>query len=56
MRRGYLVADTSFGYTNNCRYLGGDQRVDIPEVRNWLPDCTADLTCPTKEKRQDAHL
>jgi secreted trypsin-like serine protease len=49
MRGGYLVADTSFGYTNNCRYLGGYQRVDIPVVRNWLLDCTADLTCPTKE-------
>jgi secreted trypsin-like serine protease len=46
---GYLVADTSFGYTNNCRYLGGYQRVDIPVVRNWLLDCTADLACPTKE-------
>jgi hypothetical protein len=46
---GYLVADTSFGYTNNCRYLGGYQRVDIPVVRNWLLDCTADLACPTKD-------
>jgi hypothetical protein len=46
---GFLVADASFGYTNNCRYLGGYQRVDIPVVRNWLPDCTADLACTTKE-------
>lgn len=33
---GYLVAVTSYGYTANCRYLGGYQRVDIPVVRNWL--------------------
>lgn len=33
---GYLVADTSYGYTNNCRYLGGYQRVDIPVVQTWL--------------------
>lgn len=46
---GYVVADTSFGYTNNCRYLGGYQRVDIPVVRNWILDCTADLSCPTKQ-------
>lgn len=46
---GYIVGDTSYGYTNNCRYLGGYQRVDIPVVRNWLLDCVADLACPTKE-------
>jgi hypothetical protein len=45
---GYLVADTSYGYTSNCRYLGGYQRVDIPVVRDWLLDCLADLVCPTK--------
>jgi len=45
---GYVVGDTSYGYTNNCRYLGGYQRVDIPVVRNWLLDCMADLVCPTK--------
>jgi hypothetical protein len=33
---GYLVAVTSYGYTANCRYLGGYQRVDIPVVQNWL--------------------
>jgi hypothetical protein len=33
---GYLVAVTSYGYTSNCRYLGGYQRVDIPVVRSWL--------------------
>jgi hypothetical protein len=48
MLGGYVVADTSYGYTNNCRYLGGFQRVDIPSVRNGLLDCTADLVCPTK--------
>ncbi len=48
IRDGYVVGDTSYGYTNNCRYLGGYQRVDIPVVRNWLLDCTADLMCVTK--------
>ncbi len=33
---GYLVAVTSYGYTDNCRYLGGYQRVEIPVVQNWL--------------------
>lgn len=32
----YLVAVTSYGYTENCRYLGGYQRVDIPVVQSWL--------------------
>lgn len=45
---GYVVGDTSYGYTNNCRYLGGYQRIDIPVVRSWLKDCMADLECPTK--------
>lgn len=45
---GYVVANTSYGFTSNCRYLGGYQRVDIPVVRDWLLDCTADLVCPTK--------
>jgi hypothetical protein len=48
MRGGYVVGDTSYGYTNNCRFLGGYQRVDIPVVRNWLMDCLADLACPSK--------
>ncbi len=48
MHGGYVVGDTSYGYTNNCRYLGGYQRVDVPIVRNWLLDCMADLSCPTK--------
>jgi hypothetical protein len=33
---GYVVADTSYVYTDNCRYLGGFQRVDIPVVQKWL--------------------
>ena len=45
---GFVVGDTSYGYTNNCRYLGGYQRVDIPVVRDWLLGCIADLECPSK--------
>lgn len=48
MLGGFVVGDTSYGLTNNCRYLGGFQRVDVPIVRNWLMDCTTDLVCPTK--------
>jgi hypothetical protein len=48
LRDGYVIGDTSYGYTNNCRYLGGYQRVDIPVVRNWLLDCMAHLTCESK--------
>jgi hypothetical protein len=33
---GYLVAVTSYGYTENCRYLGGYQRIDIPVVQDWF--------------------
>jgi hypothetical protein len=33
---GQLVAVTSYGYTDNCRYLGGYQRLDIPVVDEWL--------------------
>src|SRR4051812_2065114 len=35
---GYLVAVTSYGYTDNCRYLDGLQRVDIASVQTWLSD------------------
>lgn len=31
-----IVGVTSYGYTANCRYLGGYQRVDIEVVQNWL--------------------
>jgi hypothetical protein len=33
---GYLVAVTSYGYTSNCRYLGGYQRVDIPVAQQFI--------------------
>ena len=49
IKDGYVVADASYGLTNNCRYIGGYQRIDIPVVRNWVLDCMADLVCPTKE-------
>jgi hypothetical protein len=32
----FLVTVTSYGYTSNCRYLDGLQRVDIPVVQEWL--------------------
>lgn len=35
---GYQVTVTSYGYTSNCRYLGGLQRVDIPVVQDWLAE------------------
>jgi hypothetical protein len=47
---GFLVGDTSYGFTSNCRYLGGYQRVDIPVVRNWVLSCTDDLVCESKEE------
>jgi secreted trypsin-like serine protease len=33
---GYLTTVTSYGLTDNCRYLGGYQRVDSPVVQDWL--------------------
>lgn len=33
---GYLVAVTSYGYTANCRYIDGLQRVDIRIAQQWL--------------------
>ena len=35
---GEIVAVTSYGYTNNCRYLGGYQRVDIQVAQDWLAE------------------
>ena len=35
---GYQVTVTSYGYTSNCRYLGGLQRIDIPVVQEWLAE------------------
>jgi len=34
--QGVVVAVTSYGYTDNCRYIGGYQRVDIEAVQDWL--------------------
>lgn len=34
--QGVIVAVTSYGYTDNCRYLGGYQRVDIAAAQSWL--------------------
>jgi len=31
------LAVTSYGYTDNCRYMGGYQRVEIQVGREWLP-------------------
>ncbi len=31
-----LTTVTSYGYTSNCRYIGGYQRVDIKVVQDWL--------------------
>jgi hypothetical protein len=31
-----VVAVTSYGYTSNCRYIDGYQRIDIPVVADWL--------------------
>lgn len=35
---GEIVAVTSYGYTSNCRYLGGYQRVDITDAQDWLAE------------------
>ncbi len=35
---GYVVAVTSYGYTENCRYLDGMQRVEAPVVLDWLAE------------------
>ena len=36
MLEGRQVTVTSYGYTDNCRYIDGHQRVDIPIVLDWL--------------------
>ncbi len=33
---GKVVTVTSYGYTSNCRYIDGLQRVDIKVVQDWL--------------------
>jgi hypothetical protein len=35
-KNGYVITVTSYGYTANCRYLDGLQRVDIAGVQEWL--------------------
>lgn len=35
-KNGFQVTVTSYGYTSNCRYLDGLQRIDIPVVQDWL--------------------
>lgn len=35
---GKIVAVVSYGYTDNCRYLGGYQRMDIAASQNWLAE------------------
>lgn len=42
-----IVTVTSYGYTDNCRYLDGLQRVDIPVVQNWLRPIVASGEAPT---------
>lgn len=41
---GEIVAVTSFGYTSNCRYIDGFQRVDIGVVQDWLATFTTSTT------------
>ena len=33
---GEIVGVTSYGYTSNCRYIDGYQRVEIGVVQDWL--------------------
>lgn len=33
---GQQVTVTSYGFTDNCRYIDGHQRLDIPVVQEWL--------------------
>ena len=33
---GEIVGVTSYGYTSNCRYVDGYQRVDIAIAQEWL--------------------
>ena len=41
-----IVTVTSYGYTANCRYLDGLQRVDIAVVQNWLVPIVTSGTAP----------
>jgi len=40
---GEIVAVTSYGYTANCRYLGGYQRVDIEAAQGFIEEFTGSL-------------
>lgn len=40
--RGMLVGDTSFGGSQFCEGMGGYQRLDTPEVHDWLAEQIAD--------------
>lgn len=42
-----IVTVTSYGYTDNCRYLDGLQRVDIAVVQNWLMPIVTTGTAPS---------
>jgi hypothetical protein len=42
----YLVAVTSYGYTDNCRYIDGYQRTDIEGVRAWIAHEVSDHPAP----------
>jgi hypothetical protein len=33
---GLIVGVTSYGYTQNCRYIDGYQRIDIQSAQDWL--------------------
>ena len=41
-----IVTVTSYGYTANCRYLDGLQRVDIAVVQSWLMPIVTSGTAP----------
>ncbi len=41
-----VVTVTSYGYTDNCRYLDGLQRVDIAVVQSWLMPIVTSGTAP----------
>ncbi len=43
---GKIVGVTSYGYTSNCRYIDGYQRVDIAVVQDWLEGYDLEITGP----------
>lgn len=48
---GVIVGVTSYGYTSNCRYIDGYQRVDIPVVQDWLATFSTDTEPSAKGNR-----